>query len=62
MTDLNLLQLNLHIGRYVNKEVNKWLSDGEDRIALYQESGQNITKVKIYPTKDLDNTICRQTP
>ena len=46
MANLSFIQLNLHISPTSNLEVNKWLSDGEDRIALCQEPGQHKSKVK----------------
>ena len=45
MTNLSFIQINLHISGYANEEVNRWLSDDEDRIALCQEPGQHKSKV-----------------
>ena len=69
MANLSFIQLNLHISPSCNTEINEWLSEGEDRIALCQEPGQHKTKVKnihhrfrqyvgVHPREDIRPRAC----
>ena len=43
-TGVNFLQLNLHKSEKCNAELNKWLLDNEDGIALCQEPAHKKVK------------------